>query len=91
MSEIMSDKTQIMSEIMPDKSKIMSEIMPDNTLIMSEILPDETCQLMSGKALHPFLKKNSSNPETNFVLSACRLRETFPSSSIFTHIWPLAL
>ena len=58
---------------------------------MFAIMPDKTCQLMSHKALQPFLKKGSSNSETNFVLSAGGLKETFPSPSIFTHLWPSAL
>ena len=54
---------------------------------MFEIKPDKTCQLISGKALQPFLEKGSSNSETNIVLSACSLRGTFPFPSIFTHLW----
>ena len=37
---------------------------------MFEIKPDKTCQLMPGKAIQRFLKKGSSNSETNFVPSA---------------------
>ena len=55
---------------------------------MFEIMPDKTYQLM---ALQPILEKGYSNSETNIVLSACSLRETFPSPSIFTHFRPSAL